>query len=591
MQRKLNGAGSPSLQRKTDTEPDTEPETEEQKKAREEHAAKVTADFEKLLGTWLGGTLAPLVLEHVSVQDLQGYAQMGIKAIGPAVAKAIQGLTKPEDVTEAGQKAFGTELGSVAEGLAAKLAGVPCFKKLLAAISGVVEEHPDKVVAMLAFVAISGAIVVVMANASLPELKIPFQLGKTDWKMEAGVSLSQLKELGFNGASLAVQNKTKTVKLKAKYKNEQETNEAGDVNETHTADVSGSVNLTKDAILNAGATVVVGEETTKIKLNGGMTFKTPDGTTGKVSGEYTANGPIKVKLRLGDDKKYTEFEGTKNGDEITVNTKSVDGSTTLNRKVTQHDDGKVTNTNSVKTELGKGVGANMTAGDENQVGVSYNNGEGLNANASVGSSGAKLGLGYKGEDGYASFEAQFKENLFSFKGAAGFEKDGFMAKTNAEFDAEGLKNLAFKAGYALPSGFLNKIETEYKYSKQKGIESHKFGAALEYTIGNWMGRIEGGVGLKGGNVDSYNAGASGSFPIGTTGWKGVGALSVAGKQGANSEMQHQAGIFVGAEFAGTVVGLQGNIGLSGNQNDLTALELSMKKAIGGGKKERTGPVY
>ena len=43
--------------------------------AEKKRAAEVTATWQGLLGKWLGGQLAPLVLEHVSVDALNGYVQ------------------------------------------------------------------------------------------------------------------------------------------------------------------------------------------------------------------------------------------------------------------------------------------------------------------------------------------------------------------------------------------------------------------------------------------------------------------------------------------------------------------------------------
>ena len=58
--------------------------------AEKKRAAEVTATWQGLLGKWLGGQLAPLVLEHVSVDALNGYVDEAMKA---------RGLYDPDKVT------------------------------------------------------------------------------------------------------------------------------------------------------------------------------------------------------------------------------------------------------------------------------------------------------------------------------------------------------------------------------------------------------------------------------------------------------------------------------------------------------------
>ena len=84
--------------------------------AEKKRAAEVTATWQGLLGKWLGGQLAPLVLEHVSVDALNGYVDEALKAAGPALGDALKGATKPDEKQAKALKDFSDALAGVLTG-------------------------------------------------------------------------------------------------------------------------------------------------------------------------------------------------------------------------------------------------------------------------------------------------------------------------------------------------------------------------------------------------------------------------------------------------------------------------------------------
>lgn len=260
-------------------------------KAAEERKAKVTAKWESMLGKWLGGKLAPLVIEHVSLDALNGYVQEGLNAAGPALGKALKEETKPDKAQEKALKEFSDALAGVMTGQVEKWIQSEGGQKVLKAIGGWVEDNPGWVMTIIGSAVIGGALAVWFTNQDLPNIEIPLKLGGTTLK--AGLDLGTIQQLGFQGASLVVANKNAKINAKAEVKKKEDKDDDGNVtNTTHT----GSVAVSQGD---------KGKETLTFVMNGSVS-ESADGLVA-----HTAGGSLKlvdpdngVTLTVGADGKW-----------------------------------------------------------------------------------------------------------------------------------------------------------------------------------------------------------------------------------------------------------------------------------------------
>ncbi|MFO0746328.1 MAG: hypothetical protein U1F43_11725 [Myxococcota bacterium] len=198
----------------------------EDKKKEEERTKAVTAQWEGLLGKWLGGPLAKIVLEEVSVAKLNGYVNDGLKAAGPAIGSALKDATKPDAAQEKGLKDFSDALAGVMTGLVDSWVKSDSGQKVLTKISQWVQDNPGWVMSIVGTALIGGAIAAWFAN---PDVKFDVPLGlPKGWEMKAGIDLGKLQNMGFQGASLVVANKNQAIKMAASVSNK-DTKENGEV--------------------------------------------------------------------------------------------------------------------------------------------------------------------------------------------------------------------------------------------------------------------------------------------------------------------------------------------------------------------------
>jgi len=188
----------------------------EAEKAAQERAAKVTAKWESMLGKWLGGKLAPLVLQHVSLDALNGYVKQGLDAAGPQIGKALKDQTKPDAAQAKALKEFSDALAGVVTGQVDSWVQSETGQKVLKAISEWVEDSPGWVMSIIGTALIGGAVAVWFTNQDIPGFEVPLKLGQTEIK--AGLDLGTIQQLGFQGASLVVANKNAKIATKADVK-------------------------------------------------------------------------------------------------------------------------------------------------------------------------------------------------------------------------------------------------------------------------------------------------------------------------------------------------------------------------------------
>jgi len=319
---------------------------EAKKKAEEERAAKVTAKWESMLGKWLGGKLAPLVLEHVSLDALNGYVKQGLDSAGPALGKALKEQTEPTKAQEAGLKEFSDALAGVVTGQVDQWVKSETGQKILKAIGGWVDDNPGWVMSIIGTAVIGGAVAVWFTNQDLPNLEIPLKLGGTEIK--AGIDLGTIQQLGFQGASLVVANKNAKIMTKAEVKQSEDADKG-------TETTSASLSLAHGD---------KGKEDLTFVMNGTMT----KGKDGMVA--HTADGTLKLmdpksgaKITIGADGKWDSSgagEKSVNFAAETGKDSPVSGKLTISGKnVTIVDkDGNIVSTQSAS--IGVAVGAKGT---------------------------------------------------------------------------------------------------------------------------------------------------------------------------------------------------------------------------------------
>ena len=206
------------------------PEEQAAAKKEEERQAAVKAEWEGLLGKWLGGPLAKIVLEEVSVAKLNGYVKDGLGQAGPALGKALKGATKPSEAQEKGLAEFSTALSGVMTGLVDNWVKSDSGQAVLTKISHWVQDNPGWVMGIVGTALIGGAIAAWFANPDM-KLDVPLKLG-AGWEAKAGLDLGKLQQIGFQGASLVVANKNQAIKLGAGYSKKEEKGEDGSVSKT-----------------------------------------------------------------------------------------------------------------------------------------------------------------------------------------------------------------------------------------------------------------------------------------------------------------------------------------------------------------------
>ncbi len=240
----------------------------------EKRAAEVTAKWEGLLGKWLGGKLAPLVLQHVSLDALNGYIDQGLKEAGPALGAALKKETSPDAKQAAALKQFSDALSGVVTGQVDKWIKSETGQKVLKAISEWVQDNPGWVMTIIGSAVIGGAVAAWFANPDLPTLEASFGLGK-GWQTKVGLDLGTVQSLGFQGASLVVANKNQKITIGA------------EVTKT-TDDKDGELKSTTHAGTVSVKQGDKGKENLTFVLNGSVT----DHDSGLVA--HTADGTLKL---------------------------------------------------------------------------------------------------------------------------------------------------------------------------------------------------------------------------------------------------------------------------------------------------------
>lgn len=188
-----------------------DPEKEKEKKEQERVAA-AKASWEKILGETIGGKLFDLIREHLSMEDLQGYATDGVDAIAkalPDVAKEptgegeLAGLMDEKAEAEALTKFLAVLTPTLEKG-SKKWLESDKAKKILVSISQWVEENPGWVLTIIGTAAIGAAVGAYLANMDAPMIEQTFKLGDSGWSLGGGIDIGPIQQIAVQAASLSV---------------------------------------------------------------------------------------------------------------------------------------------------------------------------------------------------------------------------------------------------------------------------------------------------------------------------------------------------------------------------------------------------
>ena len=545
---------------------------EQQKK---EHAAAVTAKWQSLLGDWLGGEMAKVVLENCSLDAFNGYVKDGLKAGGDAINGVLVDQTKPPDAKQVeGVKKFGDALGGMLLPQVEKWMKSPEAQKILGKISSWVEGNPKQVMLVIGSALIGGAVIAWIANPSI-DLSSSLNLGG-DWKLKAGIDMGKLREMCYQGASLAVQNKSTKIEFKHKVEEKD-----GDKKQSAEIGASTEQKFGDGSLFKGSSNVTITEETVTVKLNGALTTEIA-GQKVTFDGAYENNdGPITGKIKVGEGDNVREFTGTKKGDIVEFSTKQIFAGGSFEQKTsTNTATGKDGHQTTATANVGKGQTVTATGGTEgNKVGYSNSNvaGSGVGVNASAGTNAegqTELKAGAKYDNGTlkAALDATMLDGKSSMGASVGVStKEGWKFDASLKVDETRMNELALKMGYRNPDEFRTFLVGYKKsWSEENKDYADHFDVLLEYSIGKWYGRASGGVDIMGNQVKKTNLDLGLGYQVNkdwmlTGGVQANGAMNTANNNAFDMSYKP----YLGAQYKGVGVAAYYDTGTKGGGLMLT----------------------
>lgn len=525
-----------------------------------ERLAAAKKSYEDALGRFLGGKLFDLVHKKLSAAKLLGYGKKGVEAMGavtgliqPTDAGAAGGLMDEQDEADAA-KAFADALVQWAQGEAETWLEGDDGKALLESVNHWVEGHPRTVALSLVGAALAAATVAWVSNASVPEISRTLKLGE-GLKLKGSADLGKVLDIALRAAELGLSYEAAgvTAGLSARY---EATDTDGKKVESvavkgnvagggHTADASAKVSTDDSKSFGVGYTYKApqakgpdGKEDpkdqpleigtqgdVKMAADGGMVIdakgsikkdrieaSASHGRTSDASGAVTEQ-KTKASVAWGDPSNRRNVDGvydhTKN--QFVLST----GSTRVHEgpgyKLTQKDtytpDGRTTDLQGKLTSPDKAtavtLGVNSTGDRTNSASVSVEHSRDWLK--------AQLDLAFKDGQNTASASVEAKKGEWTASAAA-----------KLDIDAARLTELSLKLGWKDPKQFESFL-LEYKRSwlADKGQYADSFDAMLETTLGKVALRVQGQVGLQGGQISNAGVKGMAAYPL-SKDWKVLG---------------------------------------------------------------------
>ncbi len=524
-----------------------------------EREAVVTARWQSMLGEWLGGEMAALVLEHVSLDALNGYVKEALAAGGAAIGDVLRDETKPADAKQIeGVKKFSEALAALLVPQVERWMASPGAQRMLAKIANWVQDHPRAVMLIAGSAVLGGAVAAWCANPDL-DISVPMGLG-AGWQLKAGIDLGKLKNMTYQGASLAVSSKATKIELR----HTQGDNDEGEATSTLALNASTEQRL-GGTLFRGASNVSIADDVVTVRLDGGLTT-TIAGQRVELAASGVTDGPVKGRIKLGEGTSYREITGERRGDVVTFSTRAVFAGGSVTQTMTSDEEA---NTQGQQTTASVGLGRNqtgtMTTGSEGTR-VGYNNTNvagshvGVSASAGTNATGqTELRAGVRYDDGVLKTQLDYlmRQGRSSLNLAASANTaNGLRLSTALRLDETRMAELALKMGYQDPTqfrGFLLGYKRQWVTDGDNGAYVDHFDALLEYSIGRWYARLAGGLDLTGQRVTRTTADMSAGYQL-TRQWTLVGGMQMNGARDTETN-QLNTGYrpYVGAQYNGVGV--------------------------------------
>lgn len=353
---------------------------------------------------------------------------------------------------------------------------------------------------------------------------------------------------------------SKAAKFEASTKTEEKD---GKESTTSTIGVSGKGQLGAGTMFEGSSNVSIGDDKVVVKLNGKMTA-TIAGKPVEMDAAYETDGVIKGRIKVGSGNEYREVIGEKKGDVVTFSTKQVFVGGSLEQKTTTD---KKTGQSGQQTTVTAGVGKDQTvtaSGGSEGSNVKYEGkdigGSGVGINAGVGQdaegkTNANVGVKYdKGSlKAYLDYTMKQGESTMGV-GASVSTEDGWKFSGDLKLDEARMTELALKMGYQNPDefkGFL--LGYKQTWSKENQQYAHHFDALLEYSIGRWYARAQGGMDIMGGKLQKTNLDLGLGYKLNDK-WTAIGGVQMNGMRNEqNNQFDMGYKPYVGLQYGGVGV--------------------------------------
>ena len=567
------GGATPAVQRKGGTGGDVQLEaeadqaaeaveggpTEEDKAAEEARVAKAQADYEALLGETIGGALFEQIREHLSADDLLGYAKQGTQAAADNIGSLgdlIGSAGENWDGAAATKflEALGPKIQELANGWLESDSGQGVMTK----ISQWVEESPGGVTAIAATIgalAIGAAIAAYMANMDPPEFGHMFKIGDSGLAVGGKIDVGAVQNLAVQAATLTVRYQREGLNIEASSSYDDDEGFSGQLSMKGEADL-GSAGLTGEGLMT-----IAEDGTVHVKVTGGI--NTVIAGTPVEAGMHAVTGDeaaVGGSLVIGDEAFAQRLTGTFSlgSSDFTLRTEygndtlkyfeqyqmGESGLTTTEGLTLAHDTTKFTYG---ATSGPEGDGSTMRL-EDSSIG-----GSGVSAYGQIGTGsqeGYQLGLGYRNDLFRTQFDLAMGETTTLGTETSLTTPEGVTAGFGAKLDLDEslLQDFHVKFGFTDPDefrGFL--LQYRLNWASDNAQYQHQVDAMMEQSIGIVNTRLSGTLkwdddGVSGGGIE-----ALAGVPVGG-GFQVLSGLGYQATMNDEAGVQHRPQISAGLQY-------------------------------------------
>lgn len=502
-----------------DAAPETTPEEEAAKREEEERVAAAKASWEALMGETLGSFLFDQIREHVSVDDLLGYAKQGTQAMADNLGSL------GDLVGSAGENWDGAAVTKFLEALAPKLQEMAdgwlageSGAKVRTAIAQWVEESPGGVTAIAAsigVVAIGAAVAAYLADMDVPEFGHTFKIGDTGLSAGGTIDLGTLQNLAVQAATLTVRYQREGLDIHVTGNYDDEEGFSASLGMKGEADLGGA------GLTGTGNLTVKEDGTVLVEVAGGIkTVIAGTPVEASLEGKQAETASVGGSLVIGDAGMQQRLSGTFDLDTSLFTLQSEVGSDLLRyTQGLQMGEEGLTSTRGLKLSHGTSMlSYNETSGpggdgstlraEDSSIG-----GSGVSAYGQVGTGtqeGFQLGAGYRNDILKTQFDLAMGETSTLSHSTELNTPDGLTAGYSAKLDLDDgvLTDFSAKFGFRDPDefrGFLLSYKAQWLGDNQQ--YQHQVDGMLEQSFGIVNTRLSGSLtfrddGVQGGSIEA-----------------------------------------------------------------------------------------